>query len=192
MRLLVLLVVSRRRTTNRRSIHSESQRGDLMAAATVAVTNTLGEGQIQEGSGKGGMGYIDEEKVEKICKSELSMDRGKTKEAENAVYGDTTLPSYNLANKLPNAELIFQTRLLGSNKVKFLYTNDATSLQLFLGEVHSKFGLGQGQGIESFEAQIGNKIYVIDSPDERDWQQIIKIIRGVPYTAEIVAKVVEL
>lgn len=188
MRLLVLLAASREKTSNRRSTHFDSQKEDLAVAATKTVMGSQEGARTQRDKRR--VEHIDAENWGKIDGFEIKGGQDKTR--EGTLFDDITTPSSLSADKLVNTEFVFQVHLSGSNKVKFLYANDTTSLQLFLEEVHSKFGLGHDQGIENFEARIGNKIYVVDTPDERDWRQIMKIARGTHFTAEIVAKIMDL
>lgn len=97
------------------------------------------------------------------------------KEKEHVLFGGLSLlPSTSSDNSI-KLGLVFQTRLAGSNKIKFIYSSDTSSLPKFIRKVREKFGLGRYKTIVNIEAEIGGKVYVVDLRDERDWQQIVTI-----------------
>lgn len=97
------------------------------------------------------------------------------KEKEHVLFGGPSLLPSTPDDSSIKLGLVFQTRLAGSNKIKFIYSSDTSSLPKFIRKVREKFGLGRYKTIVNIEAEIGGKVYVVDLRDERDWQQIVTI-----------------
>lgn len=70
--------------------------------------------------------------------------------------------------------LVFETRLVSSQKTKFIYATDTPSLSLFFKKVREKFLLRNEHEIESVEVEIGTKVFVVDPKEERDWLAVVR------------------
>lgn len=77
----------------------------------------------------------------------------------------------------PIGSLVLETHLRPSEKIKLIYAADTPYLSQFLQKVRKRWNIPEGHGVESFDVDVGDKVFEVDPNEGRDWIFVLEKIR---------------